>query len=103
MSNSVPTAFISPRSRMVVLIALTCVLVAGAGGCSAKKSNSEPPAVAEAISDPESDVATPKGAPEAEPQPKETCYGVVDCTLFGIGAVLATPFLVLGTLLGLVY
>jgi hypothetical protein len=95
-------SFLRP-SQIVVLIGLICVLIGGSSGCSAKKPTSEPPATAETTSDSGDAVATSEGAPKAESAPKETCYGVVDCTLFGIGAVLATPFLVLGTLLGLVY
>lgn len=94
----------SPIASAVLRIALGCVLLAAGVGCAAKASDPEPPVVVAEVTEPGADVAVDEDvAVEADEQAKETCDGVLDCTFFGLGAVLATPFWVLGAFLGLVF
>lgn len=86
-------------------MALLCVLIAPTLGCSAKSSAAAAPVPAEIDS---ADVATEDAVVTAPPaadggERTETCQGVLDCTFFGLGAVLAAPFLVLGAVLGLAF
>src|SRR5262245_26318153 len=88
-----------------MMVALASVLTATGFGCAAKESTTAPPAAAGTT------VAAPGAAAVVEPgaasstdaQAKETCHGALDCTFFGLGAVLATPFWLVGALLGLVF
>jgi hypothetical protein len=88
----------------LVRIALGCLLLGAGVGCAAKASAPEPPVAVAEVTEPGADVAVEEDvAVEADEQPKETCDGVLDCTFFGLGAVLAAPFWVLGAFLGLVF
>jgi len=93
------------RPRSVALLATVCLLVGAAAGCSAKgPATEEVPTVAAEVAEPGADVAVdPEAGSEGETQAKETCHGALDCTFFGLGAVLAAPFWVLGAFLGLVF
>jgi hypothetical protein len=92
------------RSAFATLIALGCLLLAVGSGCSANQSNAEPVGAVAEATEPAADAAIePDATSAADTRPKETCYGVLDCSLFGVGAVLAAPFWVLGAFLGLVF
>lgn len=86
------------RSLVVSLALLTLA------GCSAKKSTSESALPVAEVTEPGENVAVaPEAAAEGDERPKETCHGALDCTFFGLGAVLAAPFWVLGAFLGVVF
>lgn len=86
-----------------VLAALMLILacVTGSLGCGMVRRSSPPPPPASA---PDMTGASALGEPkvaEKSHEPTETCEGALNCTFFGVGAVLAAPFWVLGTVLGL--
>lgn len=90
------------RGRQFLLMALLCVLIAPTVGCSAK-SSSAAPAEIESADVATDDAAVATSAADDGGERTETCQGVLDCTFFGLGAVLAAPFWVLGAVLGLAF
>lgn len=69
-------------------------------GRFAEEEGSEPEVATAEVIEPAGDAAVDA---DVEAPAKETCDGALDCTLFGVGAVLAAPFWVLGAFLGLVF
>ena len=91
----------------VLLLALAACS-AQAPGDEASRAHAAGVAVAEGmpadVVDPADDaVVDAEATSAAATPPKETCEGALDCTFFGVGAILAAPFWVLGAFLGLVF
>lgn len=87
---------------------LLLVLVVAGAGCSASTASDKSPDAAEAgvqAADPGG--AAEASAAEVDAPEEETftdrCHGVLSCTFFGFGMVIAAPFWVLGAVLGLVF
>ena len=83
---------------MALMLALVCVN--GSLACGTRRSSQAPPPA----SAPDITGASALGeakVTEKSHEPTETCEGALNCTFFGVGAVLAAPFWVLGTVLGL--
>jgi len=94
------------RSQGIAVLALVALVMTLELGCSAKQPAAEAPpeVVAPEVLEPGADPAVDSDtASTADAEPKETCHGALDCTFFGLGAVLAAPFWVLGAFLGLAF
>jgi hypothetical protein len=94
------------RHRELLPLVLLFVVLNGPWiGCSARDSD-EPTAVTErveATGGSTTQVASREDRAGSDDEFRDSCHGVLSCTLFGLGAVIAAPFWVLGAVLGLVF
>jgi hypothetical protein len=93
------------QSRAALACALVLALICGGGAmaCSPRKATTKPPAAAAADTTGAAALAETASSDDPSPESDETCDGALDCTFFGIGAVLAAPFWLLSVVLGMAF